>query len=164
VVDTVDKITEAGLSGSSTKLLPIGATIITARGTVGKLALTGVATAMNQSCYGVVGSHGTGPYLNYLRLHHAVETLKRNTHGAVFDTITRTTFETVMQPEAPLELRERFEERVTPLFEMIKKNLNQSRTLTGLRDAILPKLLSGEIAPPSTEEPQLQLQQKVAHV
>ena len=51
VVDTEEKITQEGLNHSSTKLLPIGTTIITARGTVGKLALTGVSTAMNQSCY-----------------------------------------------------------------------------------------------------------------
>jgi len=66
VVDTEDKITEEGLNRSSTKLLPIGTTIITARGTVGKLALTGVSTAMNQSCYGVTANDETGPYLNYL--------------------------------------------------------------------------------------------------
>ncbi|WP_396622291.1 restriction endonuclease subunit S [Marinobacter sp. W-8] len=164
VVDTEDKITEAGLSGSSAKLLPLGTTIITARGTVGKLALTGIATAMNQSCYGVVGSDGTGPYLNYLRLYRAVDTLKRNTHGAVFDTITRTTFETVIQAQAPLELRRRFEERITPVFEMIKKNLYQIKTLTDLRDALLPRLLSGELTPLNTDEPPLQPQRGVAHV
>ena len=145
VIDTEEKITDAGLKGSSTKLLPIGTTIITARGTVGKLALTGVVTAMNQSCYGVVGNDGTGPYLNYLRLHKAVDTLKRNTHGAVFDTITRATFETVVQPQACLELRQRFEEVVEPIFKTIKTSLHQIQTLSELRDPLLPKLLSGEL-------------------
>jgi type I restriction enzyme S subunit len=158
VIDTVDKITDAGLKGSSTKLLPVGTTIITARGTVGKLALTGVVTAMNQSCYGVVGSDGSGPYLNYLRLHRAVDTLKRNTHGAVFDTITRATFETVIQAQASLELRQRFDAVVGPMFEAIKSNLHQTRTLTSLRDTLLPKLLSGELTLPGTEEPQTESQ------
>src|SRR5690606_28122873 len=129
VVDTEEKITQEGLNHSSTKLLPIGTTIITARGTVGKLALTGVSTAMNQSCYGVVASDGTGPYLNYLRLSEGVDTLKKNTHGAVFDTITRSTFETVIQPRACLAIRQRFEKTVTPMFEAIRNNLIQSRTL-----------------------------------
>jgi len=161
VIDTVDKITDAGLKGSSTKLLPVGTTIITARGTVGKLALTGVVTAMNQSCYGVVGSDGSGPYLNYLRLHRAVDTLKRNTHGAVFDTITRATFETVIQAQASLELRQRFDAVVGPMFEAIKSNLHQTRTLTSLRDTLLPKLLSGELTLPGTEEPQTECQDVV---
>ncbi|MGO2136848.1 restriction endonuclease subunit S [Marinobacter sp.] len=146
VVDTEDKITEEGLNRSSTKLLPIGTTIITARGTVGKLALTGVSTAMNQSCYGVTANDETGPYLNYLRLSEAVATLKRNTHGAVFDTITRSTFDTVIQPRSCLALRQRFEQAVTPMFEAIRNNLVQSNTLSEARDSLLPKLLSGELS------------------
>ena len=146
VIDTEEKITAAGLHGSSTRLLPIGTTIITARGTVGKLALTGVETAMNQSCYGIVGNDGTGPYLNYLRLNQAVETLKRNTHGAVFDTITRSTFDTVVQPRATLAIRNKFEEAVRPLFEAIRCNLHQIVMLSGIRDTLLPKLLSGELS------------------
>ncbi|WP_375176631.1 restriction endonuclease subunit S [Marinobacter mobilis] len=154
VVDTEDKITEEGLNRSSTKLLPIGTTIITARGTVGKLALTGVSTAMNQSCYGVVASDETGPYLNYLRLSEGVDTLKRNTHGAVFDTITRSTFDTVLQPRSCLALRQRFEQTVTPMFEAIRNNLIQSNTLSEARDSLLPKLLSGEL---SVSEAEIQL-------
>lgn len=146
IVSTKEKITEEGLKRSSTKILPLGTTIITARGTVGKIALTGVATAMNQSCYGVIGSKGTGPYLNFLRLQRAVVTLKRNTHGAVFDTITRSTFETVIQPCACLAIRHRFEETVKPLFDEIKNNLIQSNTLGKTRDTLLPKLLSGELS------------------
>lgn len=146
VIDTAEKITDAGLKGSSTKLLPLGTTIITARGTVGKLALTGVVTAMNQSCYGVVGAKGTGPYLNYLQVHQAVETLQRNTHGAVFDTITQTTFSTVFQTQACISLRTNFEILVAPTFEMIKNNLQQIKALSELRDTLLPKLLSGELS------------------
>lgn len=146
VIDTVEKITGAGLKGSSTKLLPLGTTIITARGTVGKLALTGVVTAMNQSCYGVIGAEGTGPYLNYLQMHEAVETLQRNTHGAVFDTITQTTFGTVFQTQASISLRANFEDLVAPIFETIKNNLQQINALSELRDTLLPKLLSGELS------------------
>lgn len=146
LVDTNDKITEQGLTSSSTKLLPIGTTIITARGTVGKLALTGVSTAMNQSCYGVISRDGTGSFLNYLRLLEAVDTLKRNTHGAVFDTITRSTFDTAIQPRACLALRKCFEQTVSPMFEAIRNNLLQINTLSGARDLLLPKLLSGELS------------------
>ncbi len=163
VVDTEDKITDEGLNRSSTKLLPIGTTIITARGTVGKLALTSVSTAMNQSCYGVVANDGTGPYLNYLRLSEGVHTLKRNTHGAVFDTITRSTFDTVVQPHPCLAIRQRFEQTVTPMFEAIRNNLIQSNTLSAARDSLLPKLLSGELSV-SEAETQLTVSEEPASV
>ena len=86
------KISDIGLQKSSTKLLSVGTTIITARGTVGKLALVGTPMCMNQSCYGIRGLDGFGPYFNYFNLREAITTLQRNTHGAVFDTITTQTF------------------------------------------------------------------------
>lgn len=58
VVDTDEKISAVGLAKSPARLLPIGATIISARGTVGKLALVGTAMAMNQSCYGILPRDG----------------------------------------------------------------------------------------------------------
>jgi len=145
-VDTEEKITGMGLEKSSTKLLPVGTTIISARGTVGRLALVSIEMAMNQSCYGVRGINFIGPYFNYFNLKNAISTLQQNTHGAVFDTITRQTFETVdcVQP-SPL-LFDAFEQTVTPLLEYIRSNLLERACLAQLRDTLLPKLLSGEIS------------------
>jgi type I restriction enzyme S subunit len=53
VIDTAKKITQIGLENSTTRLLPTGTTIISARGTVGKCALTAFPIAMNQTCYGI---------------------------------------------------------------------------------------------------------------
>jgi len=146
VVDTEEKITSLGLQKSSTKLLPVGATIISARGTVGKLAMVGKEMAMNQSCYGIIGASGIGSCFNYFNLSEAVETLKRNTHGAVFDTITQTTFETVTCIKPPNKQLETFELQVKPLLDEIRSSVIQNRTLATLRDTLLPKLLSGELA------------------
>ena len=38
-----------------------------------------------------------------------------------------------------------FEEAVSPLYLTIQKNEEQSSTLVELRDALLPKLMSGEL-------------------
>ena len=145
-VDTQEKITNLGLQKSSTKLLTIGTTIISARGTVGKLALVGKEMAMNQSCYGVAGADGIGSYFNYFNLKEAVETLKRNVHGAVFDTITQATFETVSRIRPLNEQHEAFEQQVRPLLEEVLARVVQNRTLNVLRDTLLPKLLSGELS------------------
>jgi type I restriction enzyme, S subunit len=45
----------------------------------------------------------------------------------------------------PIALIEYFEKEVTPLFQKIKSNTQQIRTLTQLRDTLLPKLMSGEV-------------------
>jgi type I restriction enzyme S subunit len=144
VVDTDEKITELGLNKSSTKLLPKGTTIITARGTVGKLALVGTDMCMNQSCYGIRGKE-VGDFYNYFNLNEAVSTLQRNTHGAVFDTITTKTFDTYSMAFGGVELANKFDAIVAPLLQKIEANVRQNIELATLRDTLLPKLLSGEL-------------------
>ncbi|GAB3197082.1 restriction endonuclease S subunit [Pontibacter aydingkolensis] len=53
VYTTEKSITEKGLNESSTKLLNKGQLIISARGTVGEIAVLGTDMAFNQSCYGL---------------------------------------------------------------------------------------------------------------
>ena len=151
VVDTDEKITELGLNKSSTKLLPKGTTIITARGTVGKLALVGTDMCMNQSCYGIRGKE-VGDFYNYFNLNEAVSTLQRNTHGAVFDTITTKTFDTYSMAFSGAELANKFDALVAPLLQKIEANVRQNIELATLRDTLLPKLLSGEIELGTSEE------------
>jgi len=38
-----------------------------------------------------------------------------------------------------------FDKQVTPLFNRIDANANESQTLSSLRDTLLPKLISGEL-------------------
>jgi type I restriction enzyme S subunit len=146
VVDTEEKITRLGLEKSSTRLLPVGTTIISARGTVGRLALIGVEMAMNQSCYGIGGAEGIGPYFNYFNLKGTVGTLQQNTHGAVFDTITRQTFGTVSCVRPTKLMLEEFENILAPLMKMVCSNVHERRTLATLRDTLLPKMLSGDLS------------------
>ncbi|MGI9948935.1 restriction endonuclease subunit S [Vibrio hyugaensis] len=151
VIDTDEKITELGLNGSSTKLLPLGTTIISARGTVGKLALVGCEMAMNQSCYGVQPKDQKSFSFNYFNLKHAIKTLQQNTHGAVFDTITKNTFDTVEAVIPPQIVLDAFESYSTVWLEKIKSNLTTSASLTKLRETLLPKLISGELRLDSPE-------------
>ena len=46
---------------------------------------------------------------------------------------------------APFEKLKQYNEYCTPLFEKLKTNNVQIRTLTRLRDTLLPKLMSGEV-------------------
>ena len=144
VIDTSEKITEEGLKNSSTKLIPTNTTIITARGTVGKLALVGVDMAMNQSCYAVSNKNNFS-FFEYFRLKRLTYELKRKTHGAVFDTITTATFKAIKTTKIPNEIVKEFEKIIYPVIMQIKNNLKEIQTLQQTRDTLLPKLLSGEL-------------------
>ena len=150
VIDTEKHITDAGLHGSSTKLLPVGTTIISARGTVGKLARTGRAMAMNQSCYGLRGKAGD-TYFTYFSATRLVEQLQQRAHGSVFDTITQETFSGVhvAYPEPPTI--KAFDAAVDALMARIRANLFQAQTLSTLRDTLLPRLISGQLRLPEAQ-------------
>lgn len=150
VIDTEKHITSYGLNNSSTKLLPPGTTIISARGTVGRLALVGQEMAMNQSCYGLRGK-GSDDYFTYFSTYRLVETLKQRTHGSVFDTITRDTLAGVFVVYPPIAVIAAFEDLLKPVMERIKENLQQAQTLSTLRDTLLPRLISGQLRLPEAE-------------
>jgi type I restriction enzyme, S subunit len=144
VIDTEKKITKTGLDNSSAKLVDTGTTIISARGTVGKLALTPKPMTYNQSCYGL-RSKNDCPSFNFYKTKQLVESLKRGSHGSVFDTITQKTFKTIDIVQPPENLEKRFDDSVDGIMSMIQKNLEESSTLNQLRDTLLPKLISGEL-------------------
>jgi type I restriction enzyme S subunit len=145
VIDTEKKITKLGLDNSSTKILRERTTIISARGTVGKLAIVGIKMAMNQSCYGIVGKNYFGDYFVFFQIKDTVKKLKRNVHGAVFDTITSSTFSNIDITIAQQPITEKFEKITSSLMNRVLNNVLEIQTLTTLRDTLLPKLMSGEL-------------------
>ena len=146
VIHTDKHVTKLGIANSAAQVFPEKTTIISARGTVGKLALTAVPMAMNQSCYGVRGITGYGDYFTYYSLREATAQLQQRTHGTVFDTITTETFKTLDCIFPTPKITAAFDKLVEPLLGQIRANLHQSRTLATLRDTLVPKLLSGELS------------------
>ena len=65
--------------------------------------------------------------------------------GTVFGAINKRQFESLLVIEPPAELVECFEDQVKSKDLCIRSNVTSSRTLTDLRDTLLPKLISGEI-------------------
>jgi type I restriction enzyme S subunit len=146
VIQTDKHVTKLGIANSAAQIFPEKTTIISARGTVGKLALTAVPMAMNQSCYGVRGISGYGDYFTYYLLREATAQLQQRTHGTVFDTITTETFKTLDCVFPMPKITAAFDSLVEPLLGQIRANLHESLTLAILRDTLLPKLLSGELS------------------
>jgi type I restriction enzyme S subunit len=145
VLETERQITKVGLSKCSAKLLPEMTTIISARGTVGKVALTGVPMTINQSCYALRPRQQNGDAFVYFFTIGFVEHLQRIAHGAVFDTITRDSFKRVTALLPTDEIVSKFGEIANPLLQRIRANGLQGAALAALRDTLLPRLISGRL-------------------
>jgi type I restriction enzyme, S subunit len=144
-IKTSERITEKGVANSAARVVPKGCTIISARGTVGKLAMAGIPMAFNQSCYGLMPGDGRSFCYLHLLMQTAVADLQQRTHGSVFDTITRSTFDGLLVALPPSEAVMSFESVVGSLFDLLLASLQESWKLAEVRDYLLPKLLSGQV-------------------
>ena len=145
ITETEKAITDLGLEKSSTKILPKYATAISARGTVGNYCLLSESMAFSQSNYGIKPRYKDCYFFTYLLVAISIDELQAAAYGSVFDTITTSTFkEHKINTPPEIEIQS-FEESIKPYFEKIFINQNQIRTLTHLRDTLLPKLMSGEV-------------------
>ena len=137
VFETEESITSLGLEKSSTKLLEEGQLIISARGTVGELAVLGRPMAFNQSCYGINAKAkiATNSFLFYL-LKTSILGLKKISHGAVFDTITKETFKHINALIPPLPEQKAIAHVLGSLDDKIELNRRMNETLEGMAQAL----------------------------
>lgn len=141
---TEKTITEEGLSHCNSRLYPVNTVFVTARGTVGKVGLSGVPMAMNQSCYALVGKE-THQLLVYFYTLKAVDRLKHKASGAVFDAITTRDFDSEQIMKLSDDDAKAFLCVADPMFQEILNNSIENLRLSTLRDFLLPKLMSSEI-------------------
>jgi type I restriction enzyme, S subunit len=132
-----ESISELGLSKSSTKILEEGQLIISARGTVGALAQLSRSMAFNQSCYGIDAKPDrvTNDFLYYL-IKYSIANFKQITHGAVFDTITRETFDHILVTLPPLTEQRTIAHILGSLDDKIELNRRMNETLEAMAKAL----------------------------
>jgi type I restriction enzyme S subunit len=145
VHDTDKHVTELGLSKCASELYPPDTVFITARGTVGKVALPSVPMAMNQSCYALRGKPGIPQRFLFLMTLQQVDYLKTNTGGATFDTIVVDTFRRMEVVKPADEIIVRFTKKTDGIFEQVNTLQRQIQNLRRTRDLLLPRLLWGQV-------------------
>lgn len=141
---TEKQITKEGLNNCSSRLYDTNTVLITCRGTVGKVTMSAVPMAMNQSNYAILAKEGYSQYYAYLMTVAIVRKLKFKAVGSVFDAITSKDFnEKIIIPD--FATLKSFDSLISTFFEEIKAKGFESSRLTTLRDTLLPKLMSGAL-------------------
>ena len=140
-------ITDDGLNESSAKLFPVNTVMmaIYAAPTVGRLGILTQEAAFNQATCGLVAKPSVGYEFIYLYLLLSRSDLNNMANGAAQQNISvgKVRNFPVMKPDDQTILK--FREKIQPIFEKIKRNSEETITLTNMRDSLLPKLISGEI-------------------
>ena len=122
VYDTEKHISELGLLNSSTKLLEKNDIVISARGTIGAMAMIPYPMCFNQSCFGLRGNNVVDKNFLYYLTQTKVNELRKSAHGSVFDTITRETFDNLRCLVPPLQTQQKIGNILSSLDSKIELN------------------------------------------
>ena len=87
----------------------------------------------------------SGISTEHLLLHLKGSNIAPFVNGAVQPKLNQGNMNRIPFMLPPPEIGKAFAKAIEPLFAQIRANTEQSRTLATLRDALLPKLLSGEL-------------------
>lgn len=146
IIKASEYITEIGLKHSATKLLPRKTTVIAITGaTLGQISLLEIDSCTNQSVVGILENE-TLPYeFIYPYICHNIKELLSHQTGGAQQHINKQNVEQIALSLPKATLIKDYKNIVSPIFELIAKNCFESERLSALRDALLPKLMSGEI-------------------
>ena len=122
VYHTEKTITTKGLEHSSTKLLKKDDIIISARGTIGEIAMIPFPMAFNQSCYGIRSKSNIDQTFLYYLIKENIHKLKSITHGSVFDTITKNTFANITVTIPNKEIQKKIGNILSKIDDKIEYN------------------------------------------
>lgn len=143
--DTERKITERGLQEIGSGLLPLGTVLLSSRAPIGYLAITEIPVAINQGYIAIICDKLVSNYFMFLWCKANMNEIENAGNGSVFQEISKSSFKTLDFVFPPKEKLRDFNKTVEPMFQKLKSNTKQIRTLTQLLDTLLPKLMSGEV-------------------
>ncbi len=146
-------ITDKGLNHSSTKILGKNNIILSARGTVGVLAMLGKEMAFNQSCYGIRAQHSSTNQFIYYLLKDTVDNFLQMAHGGVFNTITRDTFNSIDILLPPLPEQKAIASVLSSLDDKIDLLHRQNKTLEAMVETLFRQWVIEEAKDDWKEKP-----------
>ena len=145
LLDTSRRLTDAGLAKVSSGLLPRGTVLLSSRAPIGYLAITAIDTAINQGFIAMLPGGNLPPSYLLNWASYYMDDIKGNANGTTFQEISKKNFRPLRAIVPSPEVADGFQSIVGPLYDQVRLNMQESTTLAEARDALLPKLLSGEV-------------------
>jgi type I restriction enzyme S subunit len=143
--DTERKISEKGLAKIGSGLLPIGTVLLSSRAPIGYLAITEIPVAINQGYIAIICNKIVSNYFIFLWCKANMNDIENAGNGSVFQEISKTAFKSLDILIPTKEKIKEFDEEIESIFKKMRANAIQIKSLTQLRDTLLPKLMSGEV-------------------
>lgn len=138
-------ISDLGFSNSSATKMPEGTILFSSRAPIGYIAIASNTVTTNQGFKSVIPNTNVGTAFVYYFLKQALPTIEGMASGSTFKEISGSGMKSVPAVIPDNETLRMFSEFCKPLFEQQAMLEAENRRLSAIRDALLPKLISGEI-------------------
>ena len=145
LLETDRKITDAGAQKISSGLLPPGTVLLSSRAPIGYLAITEVPTAVNQGFIAMICQKRLPALYVLSWCYENLEHIKGVSSGSTFAEISKKAFRPLAVVVPPKKILGVYDEASRSLHDRVVSNTRESALLASLRDALLPKLVSGEL-------------------
>jgi type I restriction enzyme, S subunit len=144
--ETERTISQEGATSLKSRLIPPGSVCVSCIATVGNVGITTRPSITNQQIHSIVCNKGYSSQFVYSLITSFVPNLKFFAGGgAVIQNISKSTFGKQRVIIPPIQVVEQFTKLVEPLYQSIKAKNSASRSILEARDALLPRLMSGEL-------------------
>lgn len=138
-------ITPAGLRNSSAVIMPRGTVLFSSRAPIGYIAIAKNEITTNQGFKSVVPHLHIGTAFVYCFLKHNLPKIESMASGSTFKEVSGSVMKAIPAVIPAKEVLMNFSTITQPLFDQQELLESENQRLTRLRDALLPKLMSGEI-------------------
>ena len=163
LLDTDRKITDAGARKISSGVLPAGTVLLSSRAPIGYLAIAEVPTAINQGFIAMICRKQLPNLYVLFWCYENLEHIKNIAGGSTFAEINKKAFRplpVVVPSERVLDV---YADAGRSLYDRVASNTRESGLLVSSRDALLPRLVAGELRVTS-REPACRLDDRPASV
>ena len=141
-----DDITELGLRNSSARLMPRGTVLFSSRAPIGYIAIASGEVCTNQGFKSIVPNGSIGTAFIYYFLIENLQTIENMASGSTFKEVSGTTMKCIPAIIPDNDTLRRFQDECTPIFEKQELLEAENAQLAEIRDALLPRLMSGELS------------------
>lgn len=138
-------LTEEGYSSCSVKLLPAGSVLFSSRAPIGYVAIAAANVTTNQGFKSIVPKEEFGTAFVYCFLVRNKKKIADMGAGTTFPEVSGSMMRSVPLSLPSGQLCAEFSAFAHPILEQQRSLELENRSLCLLRDALLPKLMSGEI-------------------
>ena len=132
-----------GADSQEQKYLPIGSLSVSCIGTIGVMGFVARLAQTNQQINSIVFKHEYNKEFLYFSLKLYFENTKAKT-GNVFANMSKEEFASIFVAYPPKQILQAFHNKVAPIFDSIKNNIEEINSLTKQRDELLPLLMNGQ--------------------